>query len=66
MLSVLTLLCPPAAVLFAGRRSEAAANVGLTLLLFVPGVVHARAVIGRFNDARRNERLMRLSEMYNL
>ncbi len=58
MLSVLAVVCPPLAVLAAGRPAQAAANVGLTLLLYVPGLLHALAVVDRHNVERRNEALM--------
>jgi uncharacterized membrane protein YqaE (UPF0057 family) len=60
MLTLLAILCPPLAVLLVGRPSQAAANVGLTLLLFVPGARHALAVVDQYETARRNATLLRL------
>lgn len=62
MRSLLALVCPPLAVLSAGSRSEVARNAGLTLLLFVPGVVHALGVVDRFSTARRYDAVMRAME----
>ena len=59
MLAMLAVICPPLAVLAAGRPSQAAANLGLTLLLYVPGLVHALAVVDHHNTERRNEALLR-------
>ena len=41
LLTLLAVLCPPLAVLGTGGRTEAAKNLGLTTLLYVPGVLHA-------------------------
>ena len=41
MLLLLAVLCPPLAVLTVGRPTQAAVNVGLTTLLYLPGLVHA-------------------------
>lgn len=62
MRSLLALVCPPLAVLGAGSRAQAAANAGLTLLLYVPGVVHALNVVDRAATARRYDAVMRAME----
>jgi uncharacterized membrane protein YqaE (UPF0057 family) len=59
MLYVLAVVCPPAAALATGGPKRAAANAGLTLLLYVPGLVHALAAVGRHYTDRRNEALLR-------
>lgn len=56
MLSVLSVLCPPLAVLLVSP-GEFASNLGRTLLFFVPGVLHARAVVERAAVSRRYARL---------
>ena len=58
MLVLLVVLCPPLAVLFAAP-SQAPKNLGLTLLLYVPGVLHARSVVSRYYVTRRYDSLMR-------
>ncbi|HEX4608429.1 MAG TPA: YqaE/Pmp3 family membrane protein [Urbifossiella sp.] len=62
MRSLLALICPPVAVLASGSRSELAANAALTLLFFLPGVVHARGVVERFTTARQYDSVMRAME----
>jgi uncharacterized membrane protein YqaE (UPF0057 family) len=64
MLYLLAVLCPPAAVLFTGKPGQAAANVGLTLLLYFPGLAHALSVVGQYRVQRRNETLTRLVTTY--
>ena len=59
MYAVLVVLCPPLAVLLTAGPSDAAKNVGLTLLLYIPGVLHARAAVEKYTVARRYEALMR-------
>lgn len=48
MRRVLCFICPPLAVLLWGSPSEAAVNVLLCCLLFVPGVIHALNVVADF------------------
>jgi uncharacterized membrane protein YqaE (UPF0057 family) len=62
MRSLLAVLCPPLAVLASGTPSQAAANVGLTLLLFVPGVLHALSIVDRYNAERQYESVFRALE----
>ena len=62
MFAVLVILCPPLAVLCTAGPSDAAKNVGLTLLLYIPGVLHARAAVARYTVNRRYEALMRVLE----
>ena len=47
MLSLLAIVCPPLAVLATGSRSQTAKNAALTMLLFIPGVIHALGVVER-------------------
>lgn len=63
MLSVLAVLCPPLAVLATGSPSRAAANLGLTLLFYVPGVVNALAEVERHALGRRYDAVMRALEL---
>ncbi len=55
MRSVLAVICPPLAVLASGTPSEAAKNACLTMLLFVPGVIHALGVVEKRNVERQYE-----------
>ena len=63
MLFLLAAVCPPAAVLAAGRPRQAVGNVVLTLFLYVPGVLHAWSVVDRHYTDRRNEALLRAVEL---
>ena len=62
MRSLLALVCPPAAVLTTGTRTDFAANAALTLLFFLPGVVHALGVVDRYTTARQYDSVMRAME----
>lgn len=64
MLRFLAVVCPPLAVLLTGQPSQAAANVFLSLLLYVPGLYHALTVVDRHLTDRRNEALMRAVASY--
>jgi uncharacterized membrane protein YqaE (UPF0057 family) len=55
MRSLLAVVCPPLAVLTSGTASQAAANAGLTLLLFIPGVIHALGIVEKHNVERQYE-----------
>jgi uncharacterized membrane protein YqaE (UPF0057 family) len=57
MRSLLAILCPPVAVLASGTRSQALANAGLTLLLFVPGVIHALGIVEKRQVERQYQAL---------
>jgi uncharacterized membrane protein YqaE (UPF0057 family) len=55
MRSLLAVICPPLAVLATGTKSQAAKNACLTMLLYVPGVIHALNVVERRNVERQYE-----------
>lgn len=61
MLAILVILCPPLAVLFTGTPSDVAKNFFLSLL-YIPGVLHARSIVERYQINRRYESLMRVLE----
>ncbi len=56
MLYLLALLLPPVAVLLTGRPFQALLNLVLTLLFWVPGVIHAVLVV---NEHKANQRARR-------
>ena len=58
MLPLLAIVCPPLAVLATGTPSRAVTNLGLTMLLFVPGVVHALSAVGQNKLERRYQSVM--------
>ncbi len=57
MLYLLAILLPPVAVLIAGKPIQAALNVVLTLLLWIPGMVHAIFVVNNYYADKRTSRL---------
>lgn len=59
MLYLLAVLFPPLAVLLAGKPFQALLSVGLTLLLYVPGLLHALFVVHNYYADKRQERLIR-------
>jgi uncharacterized membrane protein YqaE (UPF0057 family) len=63
MLSFLAIVCPPLAVWAAEKRSsQAAANLGLTMLLYVPGMLHALAAVERRSVNQRYDHVMEVLE----
>ncbi len=59
--SVRYLLCivlPPVAVLTTGRWFQAILNVVLTILGWVPGVVHAALIVQDFKEEQRTNRII--------
>ena len=53
MLYLLAIVLPPLAVLLTGRPLQALLNVVLTLLFWIPGVLHAILVV---NEHKANQR----------
>ncbi|MCW5880908.1 MAG: YqaE/Pmp3 family membrane protein [Anaerolineae bacterium] len=59
MLYLLAILIPPLAVLLCGKPLQALFNLFLTLLLWIPGMLHALFVVhGHYAD-KRNERAIK-------
>ncbi len=65
MLFLVAVLCPPAAVMFLGKPSQGAVNLGLTLMLYFPGLLHALSIVSQYKIQQRNETLMRLVSLYD-
>lgn len=53
MLYILAVIFPPLAVLMCGRPFNAVISLGLTLLLWVPGVVHAFLIVLEYKADKR-------------
>jgi uncharacterized membrane protein YqaE (UPF0057 family) len=51
-------LLPPVAVLTCGRPFQAILNLILTLIFWIPGVVHAALVVHGFYADRRADRIV--------
>jgi uncharacterized membrane protein YqaE (UPF0057 family) len=64
MLALVALVCPPLAVLAAGRSSQVVVSLVLTACLYVPGVVYALAVVDRHQTEKRNQALLRAVELH--
>jgi uncharacterized membrane protein YqaE (UPF0057 family) len=58
MLYLLALLLPPVAVLIAGKPIQAVINVGLWMLLILPGILHALFVVHNHYSDKRTARLV--------
>jgi uncharacterized membrane protein YqaE (UPF0057 family) len=59
MLYFLAIVLPPVAVLMVGKPIQAALNLLLTVLGWIPGVVHAFLVINSHKADRRNKQLIK-------
>ena len=66
MLYVLAFFLPPVAVLLVGKPIQALINLFLSLLLYVPGVIHAILVIRDHKADKRMERQVKLMKKNNL
>jgi uncharacterized membrane protein YqaE (UPF0057 family) len=55
---LLAFLLPPLAVLLCGKPLQAVLNLGLTLLFWVPGVIHACLVVHEHLADKRAERMV--------
>ena len=58
MLYVLAIICPPLAVLLCGKPVRATLNLLLTLLLWLPGIIHAWVVVAHHYADKRTDRVV--------
>ena len=58
MLYLLAILLPPVAVLLCGKPFQAILNLVLTLLGWIPGVIHACLVVSSHHADQRNQRVI--------
>lgn len=56
---LLAILLPPVAVLLCGKPVQAVLNVILTVLFWVPGVIHAILVVNEHKADKRIEKLIK-------
>lgn len=56
---LLAIVFPPAAVLLCGKPVQSMLNAVLTLLLWVPGMLHALFVVNGYHSDRRFDELLR-------
>ena len=59
MLYLVAVILPPLAVLLAGKPFQAILNLILTLLFYVPGLIHAIFVVHNHYADKRQDRMMR-------
>ena len=59
MLYLIAILLPPLAVLLAGKPFQALLNLVLTLMLYLPGLLHALLVVHNHYADRRAQRIAR-------
>lgn len=62
MLYLLAIVFPPLAVLLCGKPVTAVLNVLFTLLLWIPGIIHAMLVVGEHKADVRMRRLGRVMQ----
>ena len=55
---LLAILLPPLAVLLCGKPFQAVINLILTLMLWVPGVIHALFVVHSYENWRNTDRII--------
>jgi uncharacterized membrane protein YqaE (UPF0057 family) len=62
VLYLIAILLPPLAVLLCGKPIQALLNVLLTLLFWIPGMLHALFVVSSHKADQRNAALIRAVE----
>lgn len=59
MLYLLAIILPPVAVLICGKPIQAILNLILTLILWIPGIVHAIFVVHSHLADKRTDRIIK-------
>jgi uncharacterized membrane protein YqaE (UPF0057 family) len=59
MLYLLAIFLPPVAVLLCGKPFQAILNFFLTLLFYVPGLIHALLVVNNHYADKRTDRIVK-------
>ena len=62
MLYLVAVILPPVAVLLAGKPFQALLSIPLTLLFYLPGIVHALFVVHNHYADQRTDRLIRATK----
>jgi len=62
MLYLLAIILPPLAVFLCGKPVQGLLNIVLTLLFWVPGMIHALFVVSTHKADQRTERLIEAVE----
>ena len=55
---LLAIILPPIAVLICGRPIQALLNLVLTILLWIPGMIHALFVVNGYYADRRTDKVI--------
>ena len=58
MLYLIAIVLPPLAVLMCGKPGKAVLNFILTLLFWIPGMIHAILVVAEHKADRRTDRII--------
>ncbi len=59
MRNILAILLPPVAVLSCGKAFQALLSIPLTLMFWIPGIVHALFVVHSYHADQRADRVIR-------
>ncbi|MFD1886713.1 YqaE/Pmp3 family membrane protein [Paenibacillus wenxiniae] len=65
MLYILAIFLPPVAVLLCGKPGKAILNLILTLIVWLPGVIHAFIVISQTENEKRNRKMLEEARRYH-
>ena len=55
---LLAIILPPIAVLICGKPIQALLNLVLTILLWIPGMIHALFVVNGYHADRRTDKVI--------
>lgn len=58
MLYFLAVICPPLAVLFCNRPGSFLINLILTLIFYIPGMIHAILIVADTKAEKRNREVV--------
>lgn len=62
---LIAILLPPLAVLLCGKPFQAILNIFLTLLFWVPGIIHAVLVVNNHLEDKRANRIIKAMKERN-
>jgi uncharacterized membrane protein YqaE (UPF0057 family) len=62
---LLAIFLPPVAVLLCGKPIQAVLNIVLTCCGFIPGIIHAFAVVGSHKADKRTDRMIKAMNQNN-
>lgn len=65
MMYLLAVICPPLAVFLIGKPFQAFINLFLTLCLWVPGIIHAVALVNDKKADKRFKKYVKKQERIN-